>query len=125
VRLFLPLFTPHWWKLSSVNFVRDCHLSICLARIRRDTFGRARSFNGLHRIRNEPRDVTVFHVADPDAAFPARMGTHGVGLGVGDVNVILGVDKDAARPTELRPLLDKVSFLIENLDAIVISVGDE
>jgi hypothetical protein len=34
-----------------------------------------------------------------------------------------GVDGDAAGPAELRPLFDKVSLLIENLDAIAVPVG--
>ena len=46
-------------------------------------------------------------------------------LGIGDINIILDVDENPARPAELRLLLDEASLLIEDLDAIVVSVSDE
>ena len=40
------------------------------------------------------------------------------------MHVVL-VDVDAARPAELRPLLDELAVLIEDLDAVVAAVADE
>src|SRR5262249_8320204 len=38
---------------------------------------------------------------------------------------VVFVDENAARPAELRPLVDIVAVLIENLDAVVVAVADE
>jgi hypothetical protein len=34
-------------------------------------------------------------------------------------------DRDAARPPELRPLVEEHAGLIENLNAVVVAIGDE
>ena len=41
-----------------------------------------------------------------------------------DANEI-GVDEQAARAPELGPGVEKVAFLVEDLDAIVVAIGDE
>src|SRR5439155_26540669 len=46
-------------------------------------------------------------------------------LGVGDVDCIILVDEYAARPAKLFPLGDEVSVLIEDMDAVVLTVADE
>ena len=47
------------------------------------------------------------------------------GFGIGDVDTVVLRDRDAARPPELPPLLEKLAALIEDLDAIVLAVADE
>ena len=47
------------------------------------------------------------------------------GFRVGDVEVVVLVDEHAARPAELRPLLDELSALIEDLDAVAAAAADE
>src|SRR5262249_41583210 len=80
-------------------------------------------------IRNERDDLAVLAVLDvahPDAALPAVVVLrHGFGFGVGDVDGVLLVDVDAARPAVLRPLLDERAVLIEDLDAVVVAIADE
>src|SRR5260370_6944902 len=44
---------------------------------------------------------------------------------VGHVNDVVLVDGNSARPAELLPLRDVVSFLVEDLDPIVIAIPDE
>src|SRR6185437_4416749 len=73
-------------------------------------------------------DRAVLGAADADAAAAARVGgTAGLvlGLRIGDVEHVVFVDIDRARPTELRPLGDELAVLVENLDAAVRAVGDK
>ena len=44
---------------------------------------------------------------------------------IGHINHVILVDIDAARPAELRPLVDEIAVLIENLDAVVLPVTDQ
>ena len=50
---------------------------------------------------------------------------HAVRFGIGDVNLALVVERDAARRAELRPCREVLALLIEELDAVVVAVGDE
>src|SRR3977135_1156978 len=50
---------------------------------------------------------------------------NGLRLGIGHVNDVVLVDRNSARPAELLPLRDIVSFLVEDLDPIVIAIPDE
>ena len=69
----------------------------------------------------------------PSFALPMRMprfhapcaGLTRARLGVGDVEHVVLVDEDAARPAELRPLVDELAVLVEDLDAVVAAVADE
>ena len=65
-------------------------------------------------------------LADANPPLPARVIPRDrARLGVGDVDVVALVDEDPARPAELRPLLDEVAVLIEDLNAVVVAVADE
>src|SRR5581483_7536706 len=72
--------------------------------------------------RNERGDLAVLDAADADALLEARIGL-GIGLRVGNVEDVVLVDEDAARPAELAPLRGEVAVGIENLDAAVRAVG--
>src|SRR5215831_9023970 len=48
----------------------------------------------------------------------------GVGHSVGNINIVPVVNGDRARFAELGPLRNEVTFLIENLHAVVASVRD-
>src|SRR6516164_8368399 len=61
----------------------------------------------LHRIRNEGGDRSIACLADANAALPAVVILgNGFGFGIGDIDHIVLVDIDAARPAELRPLVE-------------------
>src|SRR5215510_15060361 len=80
----------------------------------------------LHRlgIWNERRDLAVLGAADAQTALEA--GVLGVvGLGIGDIDGVVLVDEDAARPTELLPFREEFSVLVEDLDTAVGAVADE
>src|SRR5262245_4335033 len=49
----------------------------------------------------------------------------GTRFGVGDVDRVVLGDEYAARPAELPPLVEKAAVLIEDLDAVVLAIGDE
>src|SRR4029077_1248509 len=48
-----------------------------------------------------------------------------VRLVVGDVDPVVPVDVNPARPAKLPPLLEEISVLVEDLDAAVAAVADE
>src|SRR3954453_3474233 len=95
-------------------------------RIRGDALGRARAGRPLHRIRNEPCHDAVADSSNSDAALPTV-----VVLGyrfrfrIGDIDHVLLVDEDTAWAAELEPLVDVVSVLVENLDAVVLTIANE
>ena len=60
----------------------------------------------------------------PDAPFPAGVPLV-VGHPIARVNDALGVDEHRARPAELRPHLEELSLLVEDLDPIVSAIGDQ
>src|SRR5688572_8177394 len=78
---------------------------------------------GLHE-RNQRRDLAVTRAAYADASREARVGP-AVRLRIGHVNGILRIDEHAARTAELLPLIEKLSVLVEDLDAVVGPIGDE
>src|SRR5258707_13192281 len=92
--------------------------------IGRDAFGGAGAGGVLVGIRNESRHLAVLGAADPDAALPvgARL-VDRARLRIRHVDHVVLVDVDAARAAELRPLVDEVAVLIENLDAVVAAVA--
>src|ERR1700732_3995360 len=77
-----------------------------------DAFERAK----LLGLRNEGRDLAVLDVADPDALHEARGGLLGR-CRVGDIDVVVLVDVDAARPAALLPFGEVAPLLVEDLDA--------
>ena len=92
---------------------------------------RARALAGLLRacgiefgVRNERRQFAVARAAHADAARPTRMAL-GIRLVVGHVQRVVLRDVEAARSAELRPLLEELAVLIEELDAVVVAVRDE
>src|SRR3954464_10523108 len=95
-------------------------------RIRRDALGRARAGRPLHRIRNEPCHDAVADSSNSDAALPTVVVLgYRLRFRIGDIDHVLLVDEDTAWAAELEPLIDVVSILVENLDAIVLPVADE
>ena len=44
---------------------------------------------------------------------------------VGDVEHVVAVDEDAARPAELLPLREKFSVLVEDPDAAVAAIAED
>src|SRR6266849_2898207 len=79
---------------------------------------------GVFGFLDEPSDLAVLGAADPDALLEARVGLV-VRLRVGDVENVVLVDPDAARPAELLPLGEELAVLVEDLEAAVGAVGDE
>lgn len=73
---------------------------------------------------NERRDSAILDAPDPDTLLEARVPCV-IRLRVGDVEDVILVNEDAARPPELLPLGKKFPVLVENLDAAVRTVGDE
>ncbi len=63
-------------------------------------------------------------VADPNAHLPAGV-LDVVGLGVRDDDAAMVVERDAARPAELRPARQPFAVLVEQLDAVVRAIRDE
>src|SRR5882762_476431 len=94
--------------------------------IGRDAFGSAGGGRVLVGIRNESRHLAVLRAADPDAAFPvgARL-VDRARLRIRHVDDVVLVDVDAARAAELRPLVDEIAVLIEDLDAVVAAVAEK
>src|SRR5437899_2804712 len=76
----------------------------------------------LHGLKNEGRNLAILHAADPDARLVGRIGL--VGRIVRYVEDVILVDEQAARPTELLPLEQKLSILIKGLNAVVRAVGE-
>src|SRR5262249_21396936 len=100
---------------------KDVAVDIC-----RDTLGGACSAGLVRRVRNKRSDRAVTDASDPDAAFPVFMRRRNrPRLGIGDIDDVVLVDEDAARPAELVPLVDEVPLLVENLDAVVAAVAEE
>src|SRR5690606_38598668 len=73
------------------------------------------------RVRYEGRHPARLRVPDPDPALPSWIPVL-VRHTVPDVDHVLGVDEDNAGPAELRPHLEQISLLIEDLDAVVAAV---
>src|SRR6185437_16820183 len=93
-------------------------------RIDRHSFRRARRPWMLRGIRNERAHASVLRAADANAALP--IGARAVDrarLRVGDVDVVLRVDVDAARPAELVPGVEQLAVLVEDLDPVVAPVA--
>ena len=72
-------------------------------------------------------------VTVPSFALPMRMprfqsvarSSHRARLRIGDVDVVLRVDVDAARTAELVPRVEQLAVLIEDLDPVVAAIADE
>src|SRR6266436_1951161 len=79
---------------------------------------------GVFGFLDEAGDLAVLGTADPDALLEARVGLVGR-LRVGDVDSVVLVDPDAARPAELLPLGKELAILVEDLEAAIGAVGDE
>src|SRR6266446_780308 len=79
---------------------------------------------GVFGFLDEPGDLAVLGAADPDALLEARVGLVGR-LRIGDVDGVVLVDPDPARPAELLPLGEELAVLVEDLEAAIGAVGDE
>ena len=81
----------------------------------------------LH-VLDEGGDRAVPRAADANAFFDPRELVRagiGSGLGIRDVDRVVGGDVNATRPAELAPLIEVGTVLIENLNPIVLAVTDE
>src|SRR5258708_24778698 len=67
---------------------------------------------GVFGFLDEPADLAVLGAADPDALLEARVGLVGR-LRVSDVDGVVLVDPDPARPAELLPLGEALAVLVE------------
>src|SRR5712671_1990075 len=77
----------------------------------------------LDGLQNEGHDLAVLDAADPDAGLVRRI--EFVGRIVGHVENVVLVDEEAARTAELLPLQEILSVLVEDLNAVVGTVGNE
>src|SRR5262249_45777212 len=94
--------------------------------IRSYAFRGARPGRFLDRIRNEIPERSIFGTADANTALPAVVTAgDGLGLRIRDVDHVILVDINTARPAELFPLFDEVPVLIEDLDTVVVTIADE
>src|SRR5258708_27021511 len=101
-------------------------LSVGVARIDVAVVVYADAFEGTEVLGflDEPGDLAVLGAADPDALLEARIGLV-ARLRVGDIDAVVLVDPDPARPAELLPLGEELAVLVEDLKAVVGAVGDE
>src|SRR5215467_1074317 len=65
---------------------------------------------------DRPADGAVPGAAEVDARLV---------LDVGDVDRVVGRNEQATRPAELRPLLEILAVLVEDLDTLVAAIGHE
>src|SRR6266550_5462035 len=94
-------------------------------RVGRDAFRGTGRVDLLHRVGNERRHLAGPRIAEANAALPADVAAGGdFGFGIGHIDHVIP-DVDAARPAELLPVGDVVALLVEDLDAVVVAVGDE
>src|SRR5215475_3177797 len=112
LRQFLPeLLQPLGTRVAGIDIAVAVHA---------DAFQGAEVFGFL----DEPGDLAVLGVADPDALLEARVGLV-ARLRVGDIDLVVLVDPHAARPAELLPFGEELAVLVEDLEAVVGAVGDE
>src|ERR1019366_2191419 len=95
-------------------------------RIRGNTFRCASSGKIGVRIwvRDEVLDRSILGASDSYASLPAGM-VFRVRICVGDIDVVLLVDVNPARPAELLRLPDKGALLVEDLNSSALAVSDE
>ena len=74
--------------------------------------------------RDERRHLPVLETPDPDPLLPSRVHPFGR-LGIGGVNDVVAVDRQTARTAELIVLADELAVLGQDLDAMVVTVGDD
>src|SRR5688572_2298696 len=121
---FGPLFPDVSLQSSWANF---CSVNIAPG-IHRNAFRRAgagaRPRVGIWvGVWNEGCDLAVLGAADPYSPLPSWIPSR-ARLRVSGVQDIVS-DVQPADSAELLPLLEKLSILIEDLNSIVISIGDE
>src|SRR5580700_908963 len=89
----------------------------------RDAFGRGKLRVANRRRRDVELHLAVLEGADADAALAARivgvLARRVFGFGIGDVQHVVLVDEDAARPAELVPGAEELAVLVEERDAAV------
>src|SRR5215471_19657010 len=76
------------------------------------------------RVADEGGHLAVLDAADADA-LPEGLVELFARLRVGDIDHVILVDEHAARAAELLPLGDELAVLVEDLQAVVLAVGDE
>src|SRR5262250_2123872 len=74
--------------------------------------------------RHEYRRLAILQTADANALEPARMHPRRR-LGVSHINRVVAVDCQPARAAELPIFSDKLSILRQNLDSMVMAIGDD
>src|SRR5262245_9103653 len=94
--------------------------------VRRHAFGGARAGDLLDRVGDEVMHLAGARAPNADAAPPSGIAVaHRFRFRVCDLEYVVAVDVDAARPAELLPLGDVAAVLVENLDAVVVAVADK
>ena len=73
---------------------------------------------------NERIDTAGLGIADADRAIPAEI-MFGARHAVGDIDRVVLVDIDRAGAAELFPFGQEISLAIENLNSVVLAVGNE
>src|SRR5262249_9036721 len=83
------------------------------------------SLRGICLVRgNEGRDFAIFETPDPDSPEPARMDLFRR-FGVGRVNNVILIDGQPAGATEVVVFSDEFAILRQDLDAMVVAIGDD
>src|SRR5262245_10823035 len=93
------------------------------SRIASDTVRGAGAFH-LERVGDAEEEFAALQLANADAAQPAGVRGDAVRFGVGYIHEAVA-QGNAARASELLPLCDEGSLLVEDLNAVVAAVGDE
>src|SRR5688572_2715507 len=121
---WLPLHVALECLLSDLSSINHS------VRIDGNTFRRAcaESFSARigFGIGNKSGELAILRAADANAALPlGPLRCNRSGLRIRNINHVVLVDRDAARPAELMPLGDELAVLIENLNAIVRAIANE
>src|SRR5437016_4382657 len=91
--------------------------------VSRDTLRGARSGCRLVGVRDEGHHLTVADLPDANAALPSGMvASDRSRFGIGHVDGVGLVDENPARAAELRPLVEDLAVLIENLNPVVVAI---
>src|SRR5690348_3911134 len=89
-----------------------------------DSFRAAVLFGGRFHILDEVLHGAVLSAADADAFLPAGL-VFAPGFGIGNIHGVVLRDEDAAGAAPLHPRVEVFAVLIEDLDAVVVTIADE
>ena len=84
---------------------------------------------GRLHVLDEGGDAAVARAANANALLDARQlartGVDWPGFSIGDIDRVVGGNGNAARPSELPPLVEHLALLVVDHDAIVLAIADE